>query len=472
MYDGEADEEMEDFAGDYFEVSEVDFDYEFDASRFFDFTRPESSLEAQDAERWFESAPSYPPSPFIIKLKRREVITVENGNTSRKSSDCESMISSSNNMDCDMDPEEFVQDDNGKGQQYHYRMAQHILKTKTKSAEKSSKTRTSTLMTPTASHLAKLNWGSEVHSNRFLGRSQKPLPKIDERSSKNSLGVDNATKRQKLENGYLRKVAHLNHQSLLSHKLPKVRQVDAMTMTTRLKVTVPREPDLETAQRAQRYRFKNNSESGEHAKSKAPFKARPLNSKILKAPSLPPQNKSRRKSSFFKVFHFKTSERAMQHSSAQALNKQNSESTSKSGTAENERLNGEDAKKHGKYGTIKRVKARPLNKKVILSKNNVVTHQNGSEEATAKLQLSNDNRPADNPPTELFNKLSLKSNVEHNATSQTKPPLHPKGPKENVPGSFNQAVRGYGRKQSQCGSQWKIPENEARLNINRSMDIR
>lgn len=60
--------------------------------------------------------PSYfEHSAFIIKLKRREVITVENGNISRKSSDCESMISSSNNMDCDMDPEEFVQDDNGKG---------------------------------------------------------------------------------------------------------------------------------------------------------------------------------------------------------------------------------------------------------------------------------------------------------------------------------------------------------------------
>lgn len=38
-------------------------------------------------------------------------------------------------------------------------------------------------------------------------RSQKPLTKIDERSSKNSLAADsNATKRQKLESGYLRKV--------------------------------------------------------------------------------------------------------------------------------------------------------------------------------------------------------------------------------------------------------------------------
>ncbi|KAG5558449.1 hypothetical protein RHGRI_008401 [Rhododendron griersonianum] len=394
MHDGEMDEEMEDFVGGYFEVSEVDFDYEFDASRFFDFTRPESSLEAEHAERWFESAPSYPPSPFVIKLKRREVISVENGNASLKSSDGESMISSSNNMDCDMDPEEFVRDENKKGPQYHYQMAQDILKTKTKSAGQSSKTRSSTLMTPTASHLAKLNREKEVHSNRFLGRSQKPLTKIDERSSKNSLAADsNATKRQKLESGYLRKVAHLNHQSLLSHKLPK-------------------------------------------------------------------------------VFHLKTSERAMQHSSAHASNVQNSESILKLGTTENERLNGEDARKHDKFGKIKRVKARPLNKKIVLSKSKVVTYQNVKEEATSELQLSNDNRLSGNPPIELFNKLSLKSNVEHNVRSQTKPPLRPKGPKENVPVSLKQEVRGYGRKQSQCSGEWRIPDNEPRMNINRSMDIR
>lgn len=45
-----------------FEAREVDLDYEFDAARFFDFTREESLAEAREAEFWFESAPSYPPS--------------------------------------------------------------------------------------------------------------------------------------------------------------------------------------------------------------------------------------------------------------------------------------------------------------------------------------------------------------------------------------------------------------------------
>ncbi|KAL7003217.1 hypothetical protein U1Q18_004375, partial [Sarracenia purpurea var. burkii] len=53
---------MEDFVADYLDFSEVDYDYEFDADRFFDFTRPESSSETEEAERWFESAGNYPPS--------------------------------------------------------------------------------------------------------------------------------------------------------------------------------------------------------------------------------------------------------------------------------------------------------------------------------------------------------------------------------------------------------------------------
>lgn len=62
------DEEMEDFIGDCSSPIEIDLDYEFDAAQFFDFTRPESISEAQEAERWFESASSYPPSRkhFII----------------------------------------------------------------------------------------------------------------------------------------------------------------------------------------------------------------------------------------------------------------------------------------------------------------------------------------------------------------------------------------------------------------------
>jgi hypothetical protein len=56
------DEEMEDFVGEFSESSEIDWDYEFDACQFYDFTRVESNTEAGEAARWFEIAGSYPPS--------------------------------------------------------------------------------------------------------------------------------------------------------------------------------------------------------------------------------------------------------------------------------------------------------------------------------------------------------------------------------------------------------------------------
>lgn len=41
---------------------EIDPDYEFDAPRFYDFTRPETFLDDAEAEQWFEFTESYPPS--------------------------------------------------------------------------------------------------------------------------------------------------------------------------------------------------------------------------------------------------------------------------------------------------------------------------------------------------------------------------------------------------------------------------
>ena len=63
------DEEMEDSMELTFTAVEVDLDYEFDASRHFDFTREESIAEAREAELWFESAGSYPPSRECFNAK-------------------------------------------------------------------------------------------------------------------------------------------------------------------------------------------------------------------------------------------------------------------------------------------------------------------------------------------------------------------------------------------------------------------
>lgn len=45
-----------------FNVREIDLEYEFDAARWFDFTRMELPAESQAAEFWFHSAPPYAPS--------------------------------------------------------------------------------------------------------------------------------------------------------------------------------------------------------------------------------------------------------------------------------------------------------------------------------------------------------------------------------------------------------------------------
>lgn len=55
----EEDMEMEE---QVFVAHEIDLDYEFDAVRFFDLSTQESPAQARQAELWFQSARSYPPS--------------------------------------------------------------------------------------------------------------------------------------------------------------------------------------------------------------------------------------------------------------------------------------------------------------------------------------------------------------------------------------------------------------------------
>ncbi|XP_022845335.1 protein TPX2-like [Olea europaea var. sylvestris] len=85
--DNVMDEEME-----YsFMDNEIDLDYEFDAARFYDFSRPESLAETRHAELWFHSAGSYPPSLFVAKLLQREDKSLENIITFPKHKDVEIM---------------------------------------------------------------------------------------------------------------------------------------------------------------------------------------------------------------------------------------------------------------------------------------------------------------------------------------------------------------------------------------------
>ncbi|XP_075501327.1 uncharacterized protein LOC142539630 [Primulina tabacum] len=138
----------------------------------------------------------------------------------------------------------------------------------------------------------------DMNSSYSCTRLKNSTIKFDERKSE----FDNpATKRQKLEIGYLRKVAHLKHQIALLHKSSK-------------KVTVPREPELETQLRAQRRRSKNSfaPSENERTKGECTSKVHPFNKKILRTSSLPKPLKSQRQVPQFQVVNLRTMQRASQ----------------------------------------------------------------------------------------------------------------------------------------------------------------
>lgn len=64
----EEEEEEEEEVEYTFTAYEIDLDYEFDAARFFDFSHDESPLQARQAELWFHSAGSYPPSRNLLRI--------------------------------------------------------------------------------------------------------------------------------------------------------------------------------------------------------------------------------------------------------------------------------------------------------------------------------------------------------------------------------------------------------------------
>ncbi|KAM1054464.1 hypothetical protein ACFX2I_001809 [Malus domestica] len=145
--------------------------------RFYDFTRPESYWEAEEAEEWFRSAGGYHPTPFLEKLlnwqKENHPVPVK---TFAESKDVE--VTRCSNLNNCMEAEISASvDDNDK--EFSNHMAQDTLKTKLKSPGKSPHLlRSSTLMKPTASQLAKQNHHREVHSNRLLRRVAKKLGKL------------------------------------------------------------------------------------------------------------------------------------------------------------------------------------------------------------------------------------------------------------------------------------------------------
>ncbi|KAJ0964108.1 hypothetical protein J5N97_029230 [Dioscorea zingiberensis] len=419
---------------------EVDLDYEFDAARFFDFCRVESAAEFREAELWFESAGSYPPSPFIATMNALKDVVVENVNTLPKDVVVENVNTVPKYKDKDnANPlivmsefnvgVEFSElDKKDKGLGVHCHTSQNMRKGMKKSFAAGRFSRGSTLMKPTASQLAKQNRPQEIkNSSHSSYRFQKPLL---EKSSEDPFdNACQAAKRQKLEGGHLLKVADSRQQMDLMHKVSQ--------KSSRLKLTIPREPELETAQRAQRVtmqihrtKIANPAPDG-MAPTLSTFKARPLNRKILEAPSLPLHQKSKPQLPEFQEFKLLTSERAIQHSLAapSSLNTNNCapNCTSEFFSEGSRRLlyqdcNTSQVQKNVKLdgnGVGAKFKARTLDKKIFSSKGDIGVFRSIKQETTTpkEFNFETSRRCQQNPPIDLFSKLSLNSEAQQTSTS-------------------------------------------------------
>ncbi|KAK4745208.1 hypothetical protein SAY87_011520 [Trapa incisa] len=405
------DEEME--VEGFYVVHEVDLDYEYDAPWFFDFTREESLAEARQVERWFESAKSYPPSPFVGNLFLRDKSLLGSYNTSLSNGSggvrevCQVIQASmegemKGHMILDGGIFGIIQNeglpditDHRKGLNKGSRFCTRELSGQMiRKATNSIKSRSSTLMKPTASMLAKQNKLSQVSSSR----SNMQTNRTKERIMYTSGTETQAAKRHKIEGGHVLKAVEAKLPINFTHKASKKDGVINNTHV-KLRITVPREPDLETVQGHQRIKPKNIDEMDGSTGVVRRFKARPLNRKILDAPQFPLSQKSIPRLPEFRLFHLKTSERAMQHtfaSSSVHYTESNKELSNNGGISVQE--NGNNwAERISALGSSRKdgfnFKSHPLNKK-ILSRN------------FQEFSFHTGRRTEHDLPIELFNKGS------------------------------------------------------------------
>ncbi|CAH2073745.1 unnamed protein product [Thlaspi arvense] len=269
-------ESMDIFAEEDTSVEEFDIDFEFDAPRFYDFSKPELDSETEETELWFELAGNYPPSPFSLDLSCR---------FEDKHLKITKPISEKYN-----------------GFAYYDQSAKDIPKATQKSKAKPFLRKNSTLTKPTASLLARQNKPLDIYSVQLLTRCQRSLGKFDDKLLFSMPHIQD-TKRQKLESGFLRKVSRLD-QTPFVHKIPRKGS----------KVTVPKEPNLKTAQRAAGHRFKANSAPEQIAKFSST-----MNKKIQESSSTPLPRRITHRSQDFQAFHLRTSPRARERSFSVSL---------------------------------------------------------------------------------------------------------------------------------------------------------
>ncbi|XXG41245.1 hypothetical protein AAC387_Pa01g1752 [Persea americana] len=202
----------------------------------------------------------------------------------------------------------------------------------------------------------------------------------------------------------------------------------------RLTLTRPQEPQFETALRARPVKVKSTAELEEEMLANQPkFKARPLNRKILEAPSLPTLPRSTPQRPDFQEFHLKTMERAHQHSSVSSStdssscqNNANQGKVPKLTEARTPRLETALRSRPTKVKSsqeleqeelekMPKFKARRLNRKIFESRGEIGVFCNQKRQLTVpqEFHFATDERIPPPPPAKevfhIFDKLSLNS---------------------------------------------------------------
>ncbi|KAB1209897.1 Protein TPX2 [Morella rubra] len=289
-----------------------------------------------------------------------------------------------------------------------------------------------------------LNPKSQLQSSQ--ARSIKPSCVESDPDVKNSdnFALENqAIKRQKLEAGRTRQILnvkpqHLPHKSklgltsgtssLCSSAANKTNKEDRK-MKPKLTLTRPKDPEFETAQRVRSVRVKSAAEIEEEMMAKIPkFKARPLNKKILEAPTLPSIPRSTPRPPEFQEFHLETMARANQNAEAASVastefSHQNNPrkphlTTPKTPVLQTSlrarppRVKSSFEVEQEELDKIPKFRARPLNKKIFESKGDLGIFCNAKKHVTIpqEFHFATDERiPPPAAVFDLFDKLSLSS---------------------------------------------------------------
>ncbi|CAL8136258.1 unnamed protein product [Prunus armeniaca] len=487
----------------------IDETYEFSAPRFYDFIKDESDDDKRQAELWFDAALPYAPSPFMPRIKAGRSFTVESMCDFSEAEEMQKNLESSSELKAndksvetkpqselipaevkvDIIPREAKEESNVS--------ADKSISEVDKGEDQTAKKIASIVKNPSA-----LKQKSHLQSSQT--KNIKPSSVKREKNVKNATGTPNlaqenqAIKRQKLDGGRSRQILNpkpqtLPHKSKLGHTsgsfnlssstatmqkedrkvyvresaAPFVSMAEMMKrfqsstrdlslqhvgslsqMKPKLTLTRPKEPEFETSQRVRSVRVKSTAELEEEMMAKIPkFKARPLNKKILEAPSLPAIPRSTPQPPEFQEFHLETMARANQNAETASVastevSRQNNQGKSHHLTepktpvlhtslrARPPRVKSSFEIEQEELERIPKFKAKPLNKKIFESKGDLGVFCNAKKNVTKPQEFhfaTNERIPP--PPSsifDIFDKLSLNSEPhQHPIPRNTTPnPFH------------------------------------------------